>query len=83
MITYKIVNNGTIRRSSEDKYDDKTIAKLFPFSAGQPSWVVKALYDYLNLRKTFDIIKFFNTGGELAYKDDLKTSDLKHHASHD
>jgi len=34
------------------------------------------------LRRTFDIVRFFNTGGELAYKDDLEAKDLTHTPSH-
>jgi len=41
------------------------------------------LEDYFNLRKTLDIIKFFNEGGALAYKQGLKPNDLSHHSSHD
>ena len=39
--------------------------------------------DYFNLRKTFDIIKFFNEGGALAYANNLKKNDLSHHSSHE
>jgi hypothetical protein len=39
--------------------------------------------DYFNLRKTFDIIKFFNEGGALAYANNLKKNDLTHHSSHE
>ena len=41
------------------------------------------MYDYFNLRKTFDVIKYFNEGGALAYKSNLDQKDLSHHASHD
>jgi len=34
------------------------------------------------LRRTFDIVRFFNTGGELAYKEDLEAKDLTHTPSH-
>ena len=41
------------------------------------------MYDYININKTFDIIKFFNEGGALAYKEGLTQEDLSHHSSHD
>ena len=79
-IIYKAVNNS---KASRDPPNDKVILKLFPFAKNQPEWVSKALYDYLNLRKTFDIIRYFNTGGELSYKDGLDNKDLAHHPSHE
>jgi hypothetical protein len=39
--------------------------------------------DYMNLRNTFDVIKFFNEGGPLAYQENLEIKDLSHHSSHD
>ena len=39
--------------------------------------------DYFNMRRTIDVIKFFNMGGELADKDTLKEKDIARHASHD
>ena len=57
--------------------------QVFPFAKEQPLWAYKAMYDYINLRKTFDIIKFFNEGGALAYKEGLDQKALSHHSSHD
>jgi len=76
------VSNSILSAKRPAKKDDP-ILQVFPFAKGQPLWAYKAMYDYINLRKTFDIIKFFNEGGALAYKDNLDQKDLVHHSSHE
>ena len=79
-IIYKLVDNGNHTRSPPN---DKAVLAIFPFGKDQPEWVIKALMDYFNMRRTIDVIKFFNMGGELADKADLKDKDIARHASHD
>ena len=67
----------------EETPNDKAVLEIFPFAKEQPLWAYRAMYDYINLKKTFDIIKFFNEGGALAYKEGIVKEDLAHHASHD
>mgnify|MGYP000607266285 CR=1 FL=1 len=80
-IVYKLVDNGNHTRSQENK--NEAVLKIFPFAKDQPEWVVKALMDYFNMKRTIDVIKFFNMGGELTGDDTTKEKHLYGHASHD
>ena len=80
-ISFKVSDSHHAARKPP-KSDDQ-ILKIFPFAKDQPLWVYRAMYDYININKTFDIIKFFNEGGALAYKEGLTQKDLAHHSSHD
>jgi len=80
-IVYKLVDNGNHTRSQDNK--NKAVLNIFPFAKDQPEWVVKALMDYFNMKRTIDVIKFFNMGGELAGESAKDERAMYSHASHD
>jgi hypothetical protein len=41
------------------------------------------LKDSFNLRKCVEVLRYFNTGGELAFLDEIKPEDLTHRSSHE
>ena len=46
--------------------ENDAVIRKFPFAKDQPKWVLSLLQDQLNLRHVFDVIKFFNMGGEIV-----------------
>jgi hypothetical protein len=81
-VVYKLVDNGNHPSEKLDSKHDKKVLSVFPFAEDQPIWVGNILKDYYNVRAPFDVIGFFNSGGELTDKKLQEFDDLKHDSSH-
>jgi hypothetical protein len=66
-IVYKVIDGYHKRETA----DEPGIYELYPFAQNQPKWVIQVLKDSYNLRAPYDVIKFFNQGGELAFKEEV------------
>ena len=66
----KIVYGDAITKETEER-----VAKMFPFSKGEPHWAISLLLESNNIDDVEKVIQFYNAGGEMLQgKEDMKQS---------
>ena len=66
----KVVYGDAITKETEE-----IVARMFPFSKGEPHWVISLLLENNNIDDVEKVIQFYNAGGEMLHgKEDMKQS---------